>query len=596
MNQLGSVLLLCLLVSFQREGVAASTRSLFENGLAQPLKEVETTYGAVRGFQDGQTMKFLGVPYASPPVDELRFEAAEEPESWHGTVLDATSYGASCPQSCDPQSDSSCPESEDCLFLNIYTPVGEPPEEGWPVFVWIHGGAFVGGSGSSPTFPGESFAENGIILVTLNYRLGALGWLNYGDIEGNFGLSDQRMALSWVQDNIRSFGGDKDAVTVGGESAGAMAILVHLASPSVTEGLFSKAIVESGTIALPYNKPTGPDSKNKNTFYKELMKNAGCPQHRDDYVQCMRDLSVNELLDATAEMMDKKANLVPFLSQPADLVEPFYPVINTQDVPLSPLEAFEKGEFNKVPLIMGNNADEGDLFVDTVFGSSKVDKLVEMPAMLSVVFGLEDGLKIRNLYPLFGKTSGSSREILSNITTDYFFTGSTHKVASLFNKHDVPVYTYLFDYVQQLDPTTATATDLAMLDVGAATEEACKGKVCHGDEIPFVFNTFSLLSDKDDNQEDQKVADAVSSQWRNFIKSEEDKEIWPPHTKDKKQWLVIGDEPRGLEPGAALEDPVEVDELEVVKSPLALSGRFPFEGKKLRLWDKIGYDLWPNKI
>merc|ERR1712057_120062 len=502
-------------------------------GLFLADESVETVYGTVKGFQDGETIKYLGVPFAKPPVDALRFETAQEPDPWNGN-LEATDYGPGCPQPACDASSITCPttQDEDCLYLNVYRPVGGAPEEGWPVFVWIHGGAFIAGSGSNQVYPGEAFAENGIILVTINYRLGALGWLNYGDIEGNFGLSDQRMALSWVQDNIGAFGGDRDAVTVGGESA-------------------------------------------------------GCPQTEGDfdYGECLRSLSVQQILDATSGTVTNSktgktqlTELAPFLKQPADMVEPFYPVINTKDVPLSPLEAFKKGKFNKVPLLMGNNRDEGDLFVGLLFGeNATVNKAFELPTILRLAFGLENSLKIRKLYPVFG--DGTGKETLANITTDYFFTGSTKKVASLFDKHDVPAYTYIFDYVPQ-EQMPGSSVQAGPLGGSSHNDRRsiCKDKVCHGAEIPYVFDDLQVLSN---SEEDETVAKNVSSYWRDFIKSKEDPDqdddtgavdfnsVWPPYTKDAEKWLLIG-------------DTVEIAE--------------NIQPKEMQLWDEIGFDLWPNKV
>lgn len=363
----------------------------------QSFERVSLTSGDVNGFRkegDSDTIAYLGIPFAEPPIGQLRFQPAKAKRPWND-VLEAKAFAPGCPQKCI-MPEQACPKetSEDCLYLNVYRPAGEPPKGGWPVFVWIHGGGFTQGAGGVDLYSGENFADNDVILVTINYRLGALGWLNYDDIEGNFGLSDQRMALQWVQDNIDKFGGDKDEVTVGGESAGAMSLLVHLASPA-SAGLFSRATLESGTIALPYNKPTG-----KNTFYKELMKEAGCPQSEEDYLQCWRDLSVEEIMDAQAAVMDKKLGLLPLLAQPVDLVEPYYPVINTKEVPLHPLKAFQEGKFNKVPIIIGNNAEEGTLFVDVVFGEKSISKL-EYPTVLKLVFGANDTHKILKTYPIW---------------------------------------------------------------------------------------------------------------------------------------------------------------------------------------------------
>jgi carboxylesterase type B len=263
------------------------------------------------------------------------------------------------------------------------------------------------------------------------------------------------------------------------------------------------------------------------------------------------------------------------------MVEPFYPVINTKDVPLSPLDAFTKGKFNKVPLLIGNNADEGDLFVGLLFGeNATVNKAFELPTILSLAFGLENSLKIRKLYPVFGEHTG--KETLANITTDYFFTGSTNKVASLFAKHDVPVYTYIFDYVpkEQMPGSSVQAGPLG----GSSHSDRrtiCKDKVCHGAEIPYVFDDLQVLSN---SEEDETVAKSVSSYWRDFIKpnastkEDEDEDddtttyfnsVWPPYTKDAEKWLRIG------------------NTMKIVDN---------IQPKEMQLWNEIGFDLWPNKV
>ena len=235
---------------------------------AEPSATVETTYGSVRGFDNGDSYAFLGIPYAASPEGDLRFKPAVEPSAWDG-VLNATQFSPGCPQRCPLHLDLVCPNesSEDCLYLNVYVPKGNPPSaEGWPVFVWIHGGGFQIGAGGTKLYGGNAFTTENVILVTLNYRLGALGWLvvseeegNGGEIDaesiinGNFGLSDQRLALKWVRDNIGNFGGNENKVTLGGESAGAMSVLVHMVSPA-SEGLFDRAVIESGTIALPVSR------------------------------------------------------------------------------------------------------------------------------------------------------------------------------------------------------------------------------------------------------------------------------------------------------------------------------------------------------
>ena len=208
--------------------------------LSATEKTIRTGDGSVtvKGVEEDGAIKFLGIPFAEPPVGDLRFAPAREKVYRNGSVLDASRFESACPQPEHFPSPDLRPQStsEDCLYLNVVVPKPkrQAPPEGWPVMVWIHGGGFGFGTGGNNAFTGSAFADSGVLLVTINYRLGALGWLNHGDeLEGNFGLSDQRMALEWVKKHIAAFGGDPTRVTVGGESAGAMRSV-----PSLSLSLF----------------------------------------------------------------------------------------------------------------------------------------------------------------------------------------------------------------------------------------------------------------------------------------------------------------------------------------------------------------------
>lgn len=211
---------------------------------------VKTKQGSVRGTEGHAARVWKGIPFAKKPVGDLRFQPPEPPEAWEGT-FEANEFGPVCTQNKDIAAMLGAPAenmSEDCLYLNIWAPAG--PREGLPVMVWIHGGAFRAGAGSSPLYDGASMAENGgVIVVTINYRLGAFGFLHLAGLDSsysaNLGLLDQIAALKWVRENIKAFGGDPEQVTVFGESAGAMSIASLLAMPAA-KGLFQKAILESG--------------------------------------------------------------------------------------------------------------------------------------------------------------------------------------------------------------------------------------------------------------------------------------------------------------------------------------------------------------
>ena len=225
--------------------------------------KIVTKQGAVQGLlsQDGRTVIFRGVPYAQPPVGELRFRRPQAHQPWEG-VRDCTQFGPRCPQA-DLASmdfygrefydDLVPPEDEDCLYLNIWTPAEAGPASKLPVLFWIHGGAFMHGCSSEKEFDGEGFARKGVILVSVNYRVNAFGFFAHPDLEaeteekvsGNYGILDQIFALRWVKENIAAFGGDPEKVTIAGQSAGCMSVQTIVSSP-LSQGLLRGAILQSG--------------------------------------------------------------------------------------------------------------------------------------------------------------------------------------------------------------------------------------------------------------------------------------------------------------------------------------------------------------
>ena len=327
------------------------------------------------GVESTSSLDFLGIPFAEPPTGPRRFQPAT-PKSISSSEFNATSFGAACPQPACMHARQGCPEtySEDCLFLNVFVPKGTAPKGGWPVFVWIHGGAFVEGTASVSSWSESGvFANEGVMLVTANYRLGALGWMAGGGLEGNYGLSDQREALRWVRDHIAAFGGDDSQITVGGESAGAMSILAHIASPEAA-GLFDAAIVESGTIALPYGTPTEPG-----TFLVELSRKLGCPQDGGgDVAACLRALSSEEINSTVTEMANPGSIVPVLLLEPMELAEPFYPTIGTADLPLHPLRAFEEVSLLLLAVVLAS--DLALLSLSLSFPRSPSGKVQQGPA------------------------------------------------------------------------------------------------------------------------------------------------------------------------------------------------------------------------
>src|SRR5215813_7949423 len=301
---------------------------------------VATDKGPVRGVAIGQTQAFLGIPYAAAPIGDLRWRPPQEHAGWQG-VLDASDYGAHCPQVATPYGLPST--TEDCLFLNVFTPDktnrGRPHL--LPVMFWIHGGGLVVGE-SDGYDPSNLVAQN-VIVVTINYRIGELGFLAHPALStesstgasGNYGLMDQQAALRWVQRNIRAFGGNPDNVTIFGESAGGLSVHSQLASP-LAAGLFHQAIVESGSYSL-----SQPSLAVAEATGAAFAARAGCASQTAD---CLRSLSVSAVLAA----------------QPGGTM---VPNLDGLVLPLTVRSAFTSGQFNQVPVIEGSNHDEWRLFV-----------------------------------------------------------------------------------------------------------------------------------------------------------------------------------------------------------------------------------------
>jgi para-nitrobenzyl esterase len=303
---------------------------------------VATDTGPVRGVATGTMQEFRGIPYAAAPVGDLRWRPPQEHERWGG-VRDATGFGAHCPQVASPYGTPSA--TEDCLFLNVFTPAktNKGRRHLHPVMFWIHGGGLVVGE-SDGYDPSKLVAED-VIVVTINYRLGELGFLAHpafaaespDGASGNYGLLDQQAALRWVQRNIRAFGGDPENVTIFGQSAGGLSVHSQLASP-LAAGLFHKAIVESGAYSL-----VQPSLSTAETAGVAFATSAGCVDP-STATACLRSLSVAAILAH---------------QPPGTMV----PNLDGFVLPLTVRSAFTTGQFNRVPVIEGSNHDEWRLFV-----------------------------------------------------------------------------------------------------------------------------------------------------------------------------------------------------------------------------------------
>ena len=386
---------------------------------------VATDTGPVRGVATGTMQEFRGIPYAAAPVGDLRWRPPQEPERWHG-VRGATSFGAHCPQVATPYGTPST--AEDCLFLNVFTPAktNEGRAHLLPVMVWIHGGGLV--VGESDGYDPSNLVAEDVIVVTINYRLGELGFLAHSALaaessngaSGNYGLLDQQAALRWVQRNIRAFGGDPDNVTIFGESAGGLSVHSQLASP-LAAGLFHKAIVESGAYSL-----VQPSLSAAEAVGAAFATSAGCGDP-STAAGCLRSLPVAAVL----------------AHQPAGTM---VPNLDGFVLPLTVRSSFTTGQFNRVPVIEGSNHDEWRLFVaqtEATTGTplTPAGYIPAIAATLGVPASTANFIGTV-VYPLAAYPSPSVA--LGAIGTDVVFACNARLSSRLLSQY-VPTYQYEFN-------------------------------------------------------------------------------------------------------------------------------------------------------
>lgn len=388
---------------------------------------VQTENGMVSGERAGETTIFRGIPYAAAPVGERRWAAPASVHAWQG-VRAANTFGPSCPQpKVPPPFGIEGQTSEDCLFLNVWTP-SRADAGSLPVFVWIHGGAFLIGSGSQPIYDGSALAQQGMVVVTLNYRMGALGFLNHRALQGqedgsaNFGLLDQIAALKWVERNIATFGGDPGNVTLAGESAGGVAVQALMASP-LANGLFHKAIIQSGGGLSAMADARGA-----------MALAAG-----DAWAASVGADANASAADLRALPVDKIAQ-APFIS---------FPSIDGKVLERNPAEVFARGEQASVPLLIGANTWEASLtMLNDAYARMLLGSEYEGLLQSYLALGLDDA-KARD-----------------QLRTDLFFVQPARHLAALHaSKH--PTWLYQFDMVpaslRALQPGTAHGGELAYL-------------------------------------------------------------------------------------------------------------------------------------
>lgn len=448
---------------------------------------VNTRNGKVRGSVVEGVNTFKGIPYAAPPFGANRFQPPRPAESWNG-VRDTLSYGATVPKlPYSPPFDVLLPEpaipGEDCLNLNIWSP--DLGEAKLPVMVWIHGGAFANGSGAVTMYDGSRFAREGVVCVTINYRLGVDGFLYLGNGNANAGLLDQIAALAWVQENIADFGGDPGNVTIFGESAGGMSIGTLLSMP-LAAGLFHRAIAESGA----GHHAISAESALLISHY--LAQKLGV----EPTLEAIAAVPVNRLLQAQVELSgDVINNPNPALwGDVAANRMPFEPVIDGDILAVRPIDRLATGAGANVAVMVGTNTEEQRFFLvpNGVIGYI-TDEVV---AGTAKAFGLPVGTALatyRATHP-----TASPGDLLVAIVTDWFYRIPAIRLAEAYAKRNAATYMYEFAW---------RSPQFAGL-LGA----------CHSLEIPFVFDTLDkeelepLLGSKPP----QRLANMMHAAWVAF--------------------------------------------------------------------------------
>ena len=455
---------------------------------------VKTAQGKAQGktVNDGKVKAFLGLPYAAPPVGEMRWKAPGPPAKWKGT-RDATKFGARCAQGriFEDMVFQDAGPSEDCLFLNVYAPADATDKSKLPVMFWIHGGGYAGGASSEPRHNGDFLPLKGVVLVTMNYRLGVFGFLATSDLAketggtaGNYGLLDMVAALGWVKGNIGKFGGDAGNVTIFGESAGSFAVSTLMASPR-SQGLFHKAIGESGgafgdTLAVD---PLEAREKKDDEWVDSLGVKS---------LAELRALPTDKVLEAAKA---KKGGFSTVVDGK----------LLTEPVP----ETYAAGKQAHVPLLAGWNRDEGSFL-----GSGMTAE--KWKAMAASLFN-DRADEFLKLYP--GETDDQVVDSAGAYGGDAFIAFGTWKWLEAHRKSgDSPVYRYHFEL--RATPSKYHEGTFAF----------------HSDDIEYVFGTLDTRPGFDVRPEDRKLSDQMMSYWTNFAKTGDPNGAglpeWPKYGKD----------------------------------------------------------------
>ena len=468
----------CLLVA----GSVAALIALSPSYGADSNPVVNAPAGTVEGLSQGTLHVFLGIPYAEPPVGSMRWKAPVPKAHWTG-VFKATDFGPACYQPQGPitnvYSEEPMPLSEECLSLNIWAPADA---RGAPVLVWIHGGALLGGSSREPVYDGSKLAARGIVVVSINYRLGMFGFLALPElskesplgISGNYGVLDEIAALKWVQSNIAAFGGDPSEVTIDGQSAGGLSAIYLMTSP-LARGLFAKAIAQSSyMVSMPALK----------------VEQDGMPSSEDTGVKLMDKLHASNLADLRAMPAEKLA-----LAAPMSGYIP-WATIDGHVFTGQMVDIFDKGEQAHVPLMAGFT--QGEIRTLRVLAPPVPASAADYEKTIRERY-LDLADDFLKLYP-----SSNMQESIWQTTRDGLYSWTAVRLAKKQTAIGEPAYLYMFDHPYP-------AADKAGLHA------------FHASELPYLFGAFDktppLWPKIEATQDELKFSAAMTDYWANFVRT-----------------------------------------------------------------------------
>lgn len=488
-------------------GVALMVLPAFAQQATPPIS---VTGGTISGTDTGEVRTFLGVPFAAPPVGDLRWRAPQAVVPWQG-VRATNAFSPACRQTASWITN---PQSEDCLYLNIWAP---EKAEKLPVIVWIHGGGYFGGTGAQPGYDGTRLTKRGVIVVTINYRLGIFGFLATPELSaqspdhasGNQGIDDQIAALRWVKANIAAFGGDPDRVTIMGESAGANSVAVLVASPAAKR-LFQRAIAESGNYSVPLNDSeiASADRKTAEAQGAAFLKAQGAATIAD-----LRRMDADTLIHQTWA--------------PRVIVDGH---ILREDMTTT----YRHHRQNDVPILVGWNADEGKDLAPEILGTGDFTA-AHHKALITKLLGHAPSEALLAAYP--GATDAEARASINTLTSDWW--GWRMWYWTMLHAQAGGAKPYLYYFIHSpAEPATPCGY-------------GCQAG--HGAEIPFVFDQL----DQDPrawNASDRQLADRLAGYWTNFAKNGDPNgaglPAWPAFDKSDASTLRLGTNAEVKERGA----------------------------------------------